>query len=103
MSTQFPTPTELTPELALDTCGREALEGIHEITHLLRWLQHPEAARGKEFYIPRGHPSGLGGRHIKVPMNFPVAADLVEPAPVQQSPQHTARPRFGPHPTSCTS
>jgi len=70
MSTDFPRTVNLPPSLALDDCGYEVFEDHDEIIHLLHWVQDPQTACGKDFFIPRDHPSGLGGRHIRVPWDF---------------------------------
>jgi len=59
------------PELALDT---QEPPPSHEekVTELLRWLHRPKDARGMQFDVPHGHPSGLGGQKIYVPELWPV-------------------------------
>jgi len=54
------------PELALDAPEQPPLHD-DAVTRLLRWCHHPEAAQGKTFYVPKDHPSGLGGLSIYVP------------------------------------
>jgi len=58
------------PALALDI--GPALRRKEMITELLRWMHRPEMARGKRFYVPKNHPSGLGGLTIYVPEDFPL-------------------------------
>jgi len=79
-STPNPNASALTPEeqikanpaLALDGKKRDRLRGDEMIACLLRWMQDPAAARGRSHYVPRHHPSGLGGKVIYVPANFPL-------------------------------
>jgi len=70
MNPQRPGSVDLSPALALDDCGYEVFENFDEIVCLLHWVQDPKAACGKDFFVPDGHPSGLGGRHIRVPWDF---------------------------------
>jgi len=79
------------PELALDE--RETDSVRHEqIAELLRWCHYPEAARGRTFYVPMSHPSGLGGRTIYVPKDFPLP-DTAALRPSKPSVPHLRRVR----------
>jgi len=59
------------PALALDDAEKN-FDRRAVIAELLRWMKCPEAARGKSYYVPDDHPSGLGGQTIYVPKDFPL-------------------------------
>jgi len=59
------------PELALDHAEVE-INLVPAINELFRWMKHPERARGKNWYVPRNHPCGMGGLAIHIPKDFPL-------------------------------
>jgi len=72
MKPRIPASGELTPDTAIDGKDRHKLIDEAVIALLLHWMLDPAVARGKNHFVPPGHPSGLGGRTIYVPANFPL-------------------------------